>query len=58
VKPKFKRPDKDATKYFVGQNDWWDTCFIDGIKESCKIPLLTPDQDPEFLTNGRIQEVH
>ena len=53
--PKQKRPERDATKYFIGQYEWWDKCMMDGVMDACKIPLLTPKQDPNFLMNGRIQ---
>ena len=33
---------------------YWDSWYVEGLKEFIKVPNLTPMVDKEFLTNGKI----
>ena len=46
--------DKDATLGFV--NEMWDSWYVEGLKRFIMIPNLSIDYDPDFQTNGLIEQ--
>ena len=45
---------KDATLKFIDEQ--WEDWYIDGIKAFIRIPNLSPSFDPEYQTNGLIEQ--
>ena len=45
---------KEETMNFV--NSKWDNWFVTGLSDFVRIPNLTYDVDPEYLTNGLMEK--
>jgi hypothetical protein len=45
---------KDKTLEYI--NSEWDSWFIPGLSDFVRVPNLTTMVDPEYLTNGLVQQ--
>ena len=46
--------DKDKTLQYIDSQ--WDSWFLKGLSEFIDIPNLTPNNDPEYFTNGHLEK--
>ena len=46
--------DKEATTKFVDEH--WDNWYIEGLKAFVRIPNISLLYDPDYLTNGLIEQ--
>lgn len=45
---------KEKTLEVIEQN--WDSWFIPGLSDFVRVPNLTPMVDPDYLTNGKVEQ--